>query len=205
MVALSTDAVHKFLAACEGSSFRDALFVALHTGMRRSELLALKWEYVDLERGRLQVVAGLHRIKGEGLLLLPVKTKHSRRSVSISSEVVDVLRQIQRTQLMHQSAFSSGWNGDGFVFADELGNPIDPARLSREFGKVRRAAGIEGVRLHDLRHTHATLMLQANVHPKVVSERLGHASVQITMDIDSHIIPGLQEDAADRFAKLLEK
>ena len=80
---------------------------------------------------------------------------------------------------------------------------MDPAKVSNAFARVAKAAGLDGVRLHDLRHTHASLMLQAGVHQKVVSERLGHSSVAITMDTYSHVLPGIQEEAADRFSKLL--
>ena len=89
------------------------------------------------------------------------------------------------------------------MFTDTSGNPIDPDRVTKEFVRLARLAGLEPVRLHDLRHTHASLMLQAGVHPKVVSERLGHASVAITMDVYSHVLPGIQEEAAERFARLL--
>lgn len=94
---------------------------------------------MDLERGRLHVVAGLHRIKGKGLLLLPTKTRRSRRSVSFSSEVGDVLRQIQGDQLLKQVELAGAWNDTGYVFTDELGNPIDPGRVSKEFAKVSKA------------------------------------------------------------------
>jgi integrase len=89
------------------------------------------------------------------------------------------------------------------VFTDELGKPIDPGRVSKEFARVRRTADLERIRLHDLRHTHTSLFLAANVHPKIVSERLDHASVTITLDIYSHVLPGLQEDAAEKFSQII--
>ena len=190
-------------AACDGSQFQHAFFVALYTGARRSELLALRWENVDLERGRLHIVAGLYRIKGKGLMLLPTKTLKSRRGISISSEVVQVLRQIRGTQVVKRVELGPAWMNTGFVFTDEIGGPLDPARVSKEFARVRKHAGIGGVRFHDLRHTNASIMLLAGVHPKVVSERLGHSSIMVTMDIYSHLLPGLQEDAAEKFSKMI--
>jgi len=92
---------------------------------------------------------------------------------------------------------------DDFVFAHPDGTPLDPSTVSHAFAKVIRKAGLSPIRLHDLRHTHATLMLKAGVHPKVVSERLGHSSIRITLDTYSHVLPGLQEAAAQRFDDLL--
>ena len=93
---------------------------------------------------------------------------------------------------------------DDLVFARPDGRPLDPNAVTRTFAKMVRRAGLPHLRLHDLRHSHATLMLKAGIHPKVVSERLGHASVNITLDTYSHVLPGLQEAAADRFDRMLE-
>ena len=95
------------------------------------------------------------------------------------------------------------WQDTGFVFTKPDGRPLDPEKVTHAFTSVARAAGLRGVRLHDLRHTHASVVLQAGVYPKIVWERLGHASVTITMDTYSHVLPGLQEEAAARFSKLL--
>ena len=203
MVALDKIGVGRLFKASETSLFHDLFFFAVYTGVRRSELLALRWENVDLEHGRVHVVAGLHRINGEGIRLLPTKTSRSRRSISLSHEVVECLRQIQGSQLVKRVELGPVWTDTGFVFTDEAGRPLDPGRVSKEFARVRKQAGLNGVRFHDLRHTHASLMLQANVHPKVVSERLGHSSVMITLDTYSHILPGLQEEAAEKFSEII--
>ena len=134
---------------------------------------------------------------------MPTKTKRSRRAVSFSAEVADLFTQIRGAQLVRQVELGTEWNETGYVFTNEFGNPLDPGRVSKEFARVRRVAGLQGVRLHDLRHTHASLLLAANVHPKIVSERLGHASVIITLHTYSHVIPGLQEDAADKFSRIV--
>src|SRR3990172_6582554 len=203
MTTLDAAGVSHFFATAESSRYHDVLFVALYTGLRRSEFLGLKWSEIDLERGRISVVAGLHRLAGRGMVLLPTKTARSRRQISITGEVIDVLRLVRRRQIEQRLASGSAWHQSGFVFTDTSGNPIDPDRVTKEFVRLARLAGLEPVRLHDLRHTHASLMLQAGVHPKVVSERLGHASVAITMDVYSHVLPGIQEEAAERFARLL--
>ena len=131
------------------------------------------------------------------------RTRRSRRAVSFSNEMADLFRQIRGAQLVQQVELGGAWHDSGFVFTDELGNPIDPGRVSKEFARVTKKASMQGFRLHDLRHTHASLLLAANVHPKIVSERLGHASVIITLDIYSHVKPGLQEDAAEKFSRIV--
>ena len=203
MAALDGDGVAIFLNAAEGSPYRDVFFTALYTGLRRSEVLALRWPDVDLERSTIRVTAGLHRLTGMGLVLLPTKTARSRRQVTITQELVDVLRSIRGSQMMVKMELGPAWEDTGFVFTKTSGKPLDPEKVTHNFTSIVRTAGLKGVRLHDLRHTHASLMLQAGVHPKIVSERLGHAGVAITMDTYSHVLPGLQEGAAERFSKLL--
>ena len=168
MVALDTDGVDCFLDAAEGSEYRDMFFVAIYTGLRRSEALGLRWPEMDLDRGAISIVAGLHRLKGKGLVLLPTKSHRSRRQVVISSEVVTVLRQIRARQAEQRLALGPVWQDTGFVFTKLDGRPFDPEKVSNAFASSRGAAGLEGVRLHDLRHTHASIMLRAGVHPKVV-------------------------------------
>ena len=203
MVTLAFDGVARFLTVAEGSPHRDLFFVALYTGLPRSELLALRWTEVDLERGTISVTAGLHQLKGEGLVLLPTKSHLSRRQVAITPEVIDVPRMIRGTQLMQRTELGPVWQDLEYVFTRPDGRPLDPSKVTSAFRRIGDEAGLGNVRLHDLRHTHASLMLQAGVHPKVVSERLGHASVNITLDTYSHVLPGVQEEAAERFAKLL--
>ena len=136
-------------------------------------------------------------------MLLPVKTAKSRRQIDITHEIVDLLREIRGSQLVSQVRLGPAWHNTGFVFTKPDGRCLGPEDVTRAFRAIVRSMGLSGVRLHDLRHTHASLMLSANVHPKVVSERLGHASVTITMDIYSHVLPGIQRDAAAKFSRLL--
>ena len=148
---------------------------------------------MDLERFTLNVVAGLHRLSMKGLVLLPTKTRRSRRYVSITQEVVDVFREIRGSQIVQRLALGPVWQETEFVFTKADGTPMDPEKVTKAFARAAKAAGITDVRLHDLRHTHAFLMMKAGVNPKIVSERLGHASVNITLDTYSHVLPGLQE------------
>ena len=113
------------------------------------------------------------------------------------------MRQIRESQLVKQVELGPAWQDTGFVVTKPDGRPIDPAKVTNAFAQVMQDVGLAGVRLHDLRHTHASLMLKAGVHAKVVSERLGHSSVGITLDIYSHVLPGVQEEATAQFSKLL--
>jgi integrase len=203
MMALAEDDVTRLFRASEGTEFHPVFHVALHTGMRRSEVLALKWENIDLEHWVIQVASGLHRINGKGIMLTPTKNRSSRRTVAISEGVANLLRQVQGEQLLLQIEIGGEWNSAGFVFTDPSGAPLDPDRVTRAFMRISKSAGLTGLRLHDLRHTHATLMLKAGVPAKVVSERLGHASISTTIDIYSHVLPGMQEDAVAKFSRLL--
>ena len=203
MAALDTEGVGRLLEAADGFRYRDVFFVALYTGLRRSEILALRWTEVDIERKALGIIAGLHCLEGQGLVLLATKTKTSRRQIAISEEIVDIFRKLKGSQMLSRMELGSVWQEKGFVFTRPDGSPLNPARVTNEFAKVAKAAGFPGFRLHDLRHTHATLMLKAGVNPKVVSERLGHSSVNITLDTYSHVLPSLQEDAALQFSHLL--
>lgn len=203
MQVLGWDGVHRFLDAAEASPYRDAYSVDFATGMRRSELLGLRWPQVDLEGRSLSVVAGLHRIKDRGLVLLPVKTNKSRRRIDLDTETVGLLRGLRVRQLEQRLAAGPAWGETGHVFTTADGGPVDPARLSRDFATVARRAELTGFRLHDVRHTHVALLIEAGVHVKVISERLGHAGAQVTLDIYGHLLPGLQAEAADLFGRNL--
>ena len=204
MVSLDEDGLARFLSVAESSYYGNVFFVASYTGLRRSEVLALKWSAVDLDAGTISVVAGLHRIPGHGLVTLPTKTQQSRRLISITPEVVEVLRQTRGAQVLKQIELGSLWQDSGFVFTQPDGAPVDPELVTKAFARMAKASGFTGIRFHDLRHTHASLMMKAGINPKVVSERLGHSSIAITMDIYSHVLPGIQEEAAHRFASLLK-
>ena len=131
------------------------------------------------------------------------KTHRSRRTVDLDPATARVLKALRKSQLEERAAAGLGRpRADGLIFTDEQGEPLHPNVVSRTFGKLVREAKLPVIRLHDLRHTHATLSLQAGVHVKIVSERLGHSSVTITLDTYSHAIPGLQRDAAERVAAL---
>jgi integrase len=196
----SSDDVKQFFAAVHDDRLY-ALFVLLATtGLRRGEALGLRWRDVDFDAGQLAVVQTLTTVGSETLISQP-KSQRSRRTVYLDSETISVLKEHRRRQREDQLAVGAGWDRvSDLVFRDELGGSIHPDWLSREFRRLVAVAGAPCIRLHDLRHTHATLALKAGVHPKVVSERLGHSSIAITLDLYSHVTPGIAREAADAVA-----
>jgi integrase len=185
----------------------DCLYALWHTlamtGLRRGEALGLRWQDVDLEAGRLCVRRSLIP-EGSQVAVHEPKTARGRRVVALDHQTVEVLRDQAARQLTEQDAAES-WNDTELAFTDGDGQALHPWLVSRCFRKAVKEAMLPDIRLHDLRHTHATLALQAGVHPKVVSERLGHATVAITLDTYSHAIPAMQEEAAVTIAGLVFK
>ncbi|MSQ17956.1 MAG: site-specific integrase [Dehalococcoidia bacterium] len=190
------DTIHRFLGAAKDSRFKDLYHLAILSGMRRSELTGLQWENVDLLGGKLSVVNTLQRITGHGLVVGPPKTARSRRSIALSPEAVNLLHAIRGRQIEQRLAAGDAWQNTGYVFTQANGTPVAPDMISKDFCAIVRTAGLPHLTFHGLRHAHATLLLTAGVHPKVVSERLGHSNIAITMDTYSHVLPGLQEAAA---------
>ncbi len=172
------------------------------TGVRRGEALGLRWSDVDFENSRLSVRRALIPTNRDVVVSEP-KTAKGRRVIALDAETVEVLRAQAARQLAEQRVWEEAWCNTGLVFTKENGEALDPETISRWFRIAVKRAMLPAIRLHDLRHTHATLALQAGIHPKVVSERLGHATVSITLDTYSHAIPALQEEAAEKIAGLV--
>ncbi len=172
------------------------------TGLRRGEALALRWTDLDLERARLSVRRSLVPINGTVEVHEP-KTSRGRRLVALDPFTVSVLRAWSRRQKEERLEWGPAWTDSGLVFTRPDGKLIHPERVSKAFRAAVKKTGLPPIHLHDLRHTHATLALAAGVHPKVVSDRLGHATVAITLDIYSHAIPALAEEAAATVAALV--
>jgi integrase len=193
--------MRKFLAAVQGDRNDAAYRLIATTGMRRGEALGLRWSDVDFSVGRVTINRSLSVIDNEFVWSTP-KTARSRRSVSLDPETVGTLKTHRARQLEERIAAGEAWDDADLVFTDQRGGPLHPDRFTRAFGSAARRAGVKQIRLHDLRHTWATLALQAGVHPKVVSERLGHATTGITLDIYSHVQPELDASAATTVAQL---
>ena len=186
-----------FLSAMEDSSLYPLYFLAASTRMRRGELAGLRWPDVDLHRARLTVNQQVVSVDYQ-LIETDLKTDTSRRTIDLDDRSVAVLRRHRRRQL--EQHLATGRRVDeGYVFANPDGAPIHPDLISQTFERAVARLDLPRIRLHDLRHTHATILLRENVHAKVVSERLGHANVAFTMSVYQHVIPGMQAQAATKF------
>lgn len=178
-----------------------AFVLAATTGIRRGEVLGLRWSDMDLDAGRLAVRRSLVVVKSS-LEFSDTKSGHGRQ-VALDPTTRAVLRLHRRHQAEERLAWGPAYRDDDLVICREDGSPLHPGRLVDAFQRHTKAAVLPRIRFHDLRHTHATLALAAGVHPKIVSERLGHASIAITMDTYSHAIPTLDEEAASAVASLV--
>jgi integrase len=176
--------------------------LAASTGMRRGEVLGLRWVDVDLDRGRVAVRQTLV-IAGRQVVISEPKTGRSRRSIALDPRSVAALRSWRAAHAAERLAWGAGWTDSGLVFTREDGTPIHPEWLSDAFEWRIKTAGLPRIRLHDLRHTHASLGLAAGVPIKVMSERLGHTSSSFTADAYQHVTPGLEEEAAATVARLV--
>ncbi len=172
------------------------------TGMRRGEILGLRWSDVDLEAGVASVVQTL-AVVDYHLTFSEPKTARGRRGVALDPVTVSAVRAHRARQAQERLVLGPAWRDTGLVFTAVDGSALHPERFSNWFEQHTTRAGSPRVRLHDLRHSYATLALSAGVHPKIVSERLGHSTVAITLDLSSHVTVGMQQEAAARIAELV--
>jgi integrase len=195
MQTLSASETRKLLEAAHGDKLEALYVLAVTTGMRQGELLALKWRDVDLENATVSVRRTLTKSGGR-LLLGEPKTKKSRRTINLTEAAARALRQHLACQIEHMQRLGDLYRDEGLVFASEVGTPINPSNLRRRsLAALLKRAELPRIRFHDLRHTCATLLLSRNVHPKYVQELLGHANIAITLDTYSHVLPSMADEA----------
>lgn len=192
----------RFLAAVAGDRLEALWRLELSTGLRRAEAAGLRWSDVELDAGALSVRVQ-RTTDGYAVVEREPKTGAGRRLVPLDADVVAALRAWRKRQIEERLAYGPTYEDTGLVFTREDGAGYHPQRLSVMFRRLCEQAGVEAIRFHDLRHTAATLALEAGIHPKVVQERLGHASVQITLDTYSHVQPTIARDAAERIGSYL--
>jgi site-specific recombinase XerD len=202
MQTWSCEQLRAFLCAAANDRLSPLWHLIALTGMRRGEAIGLRWRDVDLENARLAVRRALIPTNREVVVSEP-KTAKGRRLIALDPVTIEVLKGQAARQLSEQLQADAAWVETGLVFTAASGAALDPESVSRYFRQAVKRALLPQIRLHDLRHTHATLALQAGIHPKVVSERLGHATVAITLDTYSHAIPAMQEEAAALIAELV--
>ncbi len=195
--------ITRFLETAKGSSYYALFHTALYTGMRRSELLALRWQDIDFIFSQIYVSRSLHHLKDGSYIFTEPKSARSRRTIALSPSAILTLRGHKEKQALERAMLGTLLQDDDLVFSDLEGKPLRPNTVTRAWTMLAKRAGVKVIRLHDARHTHASIMLKQGIHPKVVQERLGHASIQMTLDTYSHVAPGLQQAAAESFDKLL--
>jgi integrase len=200
---LTPEQVKTLFEAAEGDRLEALYVLAVTTGLRQGELLGLKWDDVDMDAGTLSVRRTLTTAKGGPVLSTP-KTKGSRRTVKLSQMALEALRNHLARQLEEIDSVGSLWCENGLIFASEVGEPLGRQYVTaRRFKPLLERAGLPEILFHDLRHTCATLLLSKNVNPKIVSEMLGHATIAITLDTYSHVLPTMQESAAKAMEEAL--
>jgi integrase len=173
------------------------------TGCRRGEALGLTWDDLDLEANTITIRRALVPLAGKVQVSEP-KSARGRRRIALDPGTIEALKEHAARQADEQSGCQD-WVESGYIFTTEDGQPLDPHRISKAFERHLRAAALPRIPLHGLRHTYATLALSSGVNPKIVSARLGHSTVAITLDIYSHVLPQADQDAADRIAALIER
>ena len=194
MRTLKPEEVGILLETAEGNYFYPVFYTAVSSGLRQAELLGLRWRDIDLDMLSISVSQVLYKRRGVCVFKEP-KTEHSRRRVAMTPKLASYLRAYRAEREAFHREMESPLTLDDLVFPSIEGKPLDPCVLSHNFSKIAKKAGLEDVHFHTLRHTFASLMLNRGAKPKVISEALGHASVSFTMDVYSHIIEGMQEEA----------
>ena len=203
MNPLSAAQVKALLEAAKGDRLEAFYLLAVSTGMRLGELQALKWADIDLRERTLSVNRTLSATKG-GPEFGPPKTSRSRRKIFLSRKSVEALRRHRERQATEKEAVADRWHDDDLVFCSVVGTPLSRHNLgSRSFKPLLRRANLPNIRFHELRHTCATLLLSKNVHPKLVQELLGHASISTTLDTYSHVLCGMSRRVADTMDNIL--
>jgi integrase len=191
-----------FIEASAGDRYQPLFITALSIGLRRGEALGLRWEDVDFERGVITLRQAMQRVEGK-LRPVELKTHAAHRSINLPGLTIAALRRQRVHQMEDRLLAGSTWNDTGLVFTSRLGTPIDPRNYKRALDRALHRAGLHHIRIHDMRHTAASLMLSQNISPKVISEVLGHARVGITLDIYSHLYEPMRQEAAARMDEAL--
>lgn len=201
---LDNHQVDQMLKAAKQTPYYELLFLAVHTGLRRGELLGLRWKDIDFQAGTLSVRQTLAYTPEKGCFFKPPKNKNSRRTIKITQppEVIQILKQHRKNQIELRLMYEKKYEDHDLVFCQPNGKPIHPDTLSSWFPDFMVRIGLPKLNFHCLRHTHASLMLKAGADMKVVSVRLGHSSIRITYDLYSHLIPGVEDAILNKYGKL---
>lgn len=211
---LTLDQVKRLFQAVEEERLFPAIYLELNTGLRRGELLALRWRDIDLKVGTLSVRQGLVRVgnrdakEGEPrtkLIFQEPKTAPSRRTIPIPEDALAELKRWRAKQAQEKLLLGEAYQDNGLVFCTEDGKPIEPRNFTRRFEAMLKRANLPRIRFHDARHTFATILLELGEHPKVVQQILGHSRIAMTLDIYSHVSLDMERRATARLNEVLRK
>lgn len=203
MKTLNDYQVRQLIQVAESEQMRLLLWVAVVTGLRQGELLGLKWSDLDWTSRRIQVQRQVQRRKGDGLVFCEPKSASGRRVIVLGKSTIEKLREYNNNQLKESILLGEKWQDHDLIFPSPIGTPLDPSNVLKAYKDCLKRAGLPNLRFHDLRHSAATLMLQQGVNPKIVSERLGHSDISLTLNTYSHVLPPMQEEAAEKMDDLL--
>jgi integrase len=195
--------VAEFLAYVNDDRLAALWTLYLTTGCRRGEGVGLSWDSVDLAAGRISIRHARVLAGSYDVIVSEPKTAKARRSVTLDSITVAALKAHRKAQLAERVAAESGWTDSGLVFTREDGTPLHPDAVSQRWERLVKSSGLARIRLHDARHTHATLALEAGVNPRVVADRLGHSDVSLTLGLYSHVTESVEAEAAERVANAI--
>jgi integrase len=197
--------ITQFLEFVKDNQYYQLFYLALFSGMRRSELLGLRWGDLDLLLGQIHVTRGLQQLKDSSLIFTQPKTEKSRRTIALPPSATIMLRDYRNGRALALALKGKALIDNDLVFMRDNGKPIRPNTITYAWKNLVKRSGLKPIHFHDCRHSHASIMLAKGVQPKIVQERLGHSSISITLDIYSHIQPGLQEAAAEKFDSLFKE
>ena len=199
---LNEEQAHQFLITASGSPFKTLFYLALTTGMRKGELLGLKWSDLDFSKGILLVQRQLQQISGRSSLV-PPKTKAGHRQIKLGPETLKRLTALRAQQEQMKVAAGDQWHENGMVFTSTVGTFLDQSKVSREFKKVLKNAGLPLIRFHDLRHTSISFLLEMGMPVNTVQQRSGHSKASVTTDIYGHPMEHSQEEAAEKIEEMV--
>ena len=186
-----------------GDRFYPLYYLAIHTGMRQSEIIGLKWEDVDWEFSTIQVKRQVRHFRGGSYTFTEVKSKSGMRTIILGKQALEVLRTHKMQQQTITNSAGEDWTDLDLIFPSNVGTPLTASNIRRAFRKLLTASGLPKIRFHDLRHTAASLMLNHGIPVLIVSKRLGHSKPSITLDVYGHLIPSKQEEAAQLMDDLM--
>jgi integrase len=203
LCTLSRHQVKQLFAISKGTRWHALWALLIATGMRLGEATALRWQGIDFARGVATIQRSLQRRHAFGLVFAEPKTASSRRAVLLPNGVIANLHEHRNIIATMEAGARGGWNDCDLVFPPQTGGPVDQARVNTALHKHLHKAGLPRLRVHDLRHSTATLLLEEGTHPKIVQDLLGHSTIAMTLDLYTHVTPRLQDEATAKLQEML--